>query len=129
MKTLQEMAILTVLKFGIRYKEIVLTLIQNKIDAVERTILHSLTGSEYYEYYRVIDCLEFDISWRHGTWTLFREICSRTTITTREPSAYRQAKKHSCPGCVEVWLDTLNSNIYLPCISISTSVKCTYNHE
>ena len=38
-------------------------------------------------------------------------------------------QENSCPGCVEVWLDTLNSNIYLPCISISTSVKCTYNHE
>ena len=93
MKTLQEMAVLTILKFGIRYKEIVPTIIQNEIDTVEHTIRSSLTGSEYYEYYRVKDCLEFDISWRHGTWTLFREICSRTTITTREPSAYRQAKK------------------------------------
>ena len=69
MKTLQEMAVLTILKFGIRYKEIVPTLIQHEIDTVERTIRNSLTGSEYYEYYRVKDCLEFDISWRHGTWT------------------------------------------------------------
>ena len=70
MKTLQEMAILTILKFGIRYKEIVHTLLQNEIDTVEHTIRRSLTGSEYYEYFRVNKCLEFDISWRHGTWTL-----------------------------------------------------------
>ena len=69
MKTLQEMAVLTILKFGIRYKEIVPTLIQNEIGTVERMIRSSLTGSEYYECYRVKDCLEFDISWRHGAWT------------------------------------------------------------
>ena len=69
MKTLQEMAVLTILKFGIRYKEIVPTLIQNEIGTVKRMIRSSLTGSEYYECYRVKDCLEFDISWRHGAWT------------------------------------------------------------
>ena len=69
MKTLQEMAILTILKFGIRYKEIVPTLLQNEIDTVEHTIRRSLTGSDCYEYFRVKQCLEFDISWRHGIWT------------------------------------------------------------
>ena len=72
MKTLQEMAILTILKFGIRYKEIVPTLLRNEIDTVEHTIRRSLTGSDCYEYFRVKQCLEFDISWRHGTWMDFR---------------------------------------------------------
>ena len=69
MKTLQETAIITVLKFGIRYKEIVPTLLQNEIDTVEHMIRRKLTGSNYYEYHRVIECLEFDISWNKGTWT------------------------------------------------------------
>ena len=28
-----------------------------------------MVGRNYYEYYRVVDCLEFDISWHAGTWT------------------------------------------------------------
>ena len=69
MKTLQETAVMTILKFGIPYEEILPRLLQNEIDTVEHIIRRRLTGSDYYEYHRVKDCLEFDISWNKGTWT------------------------------------------------------------
>ena len=63
------MAVMTIVKFGIRYKNALPVKLHDWIDAMERTIRLSMTGTNYYEFYRVKECLEFDISWNQGTWT------------------------------------------------------------
>ena len=69
MNTLEEMAIMTIVKFGIRVEDALPVRLRNRIDAIERMIRDSLTGTNYYEGHRVRKCLEFDISWNQGTWT------------------------------------------------------------
>ena len=69
MKTLQEIAVMTILKFGIPYRKTLPPILQNEIDTLEHTICRTCTGSDYYEAYRVHNCLNFDISWSYGTWT------------------------------------------------------------
>ena len=68
MKTLQEAAVLTILKFGIGFGDILPELLQTEICNVDRTLRRSCTGSDYYEPYRVNNRLHFDISWSHGAW-------------------------------------------------------------
>ena len=70
MKTLQETAILTVLKFGIPFTETLPPLLQIAVNAVDRRLRRSCTGTDYYEHYRVQEWrLNLNISWNHGTWT------------------------------------------------------------
>ena len=68
MKTLQEAAVLTILKFGIRFRDILPDLLQTEILNVDHTLRRNCTGSDYYETYRVNGCPDVDISWSHGTW-------------------------------------------------------------
>ena len=70
MKTLQETAILTVLKFGIPFTETLPPLLQIAVNVVDRRLRRSCTGTDYYEHYRVQEWrLHLNISWNHGTWT------------------------------------------------------------
>ena len=69
MKTLQEIAVMTILKFGIPYRKTLPPILQDEIDTLEHTVRRTCTGSDYYEAYRVHNCLNFDISWSYGTWT------------------------------------------------------------
>ena len=70
MQTLRERALSTILKYGIGPRIILPKPLQKEIESMEETIQLDLVGSNYYEYHRVLDCLEFDISWHVGTWTL-----------------------------------------------------------
>ena len=70
MKTLQETAILTVLKFGIPFTETLPPLLRIAVNAMDRRLRRSCTGTDYYEHYRVQEWrLNLNIGWDHGTWT------------------------------------------------------------
>ena len=69
MKTLKELALMVVIQFGLGYGEVLPPNIYEEMLSVEDEIRRKMTGYEYYEYYRVKHCLEFDISWHRGTWT------------------------------------------------------------
>ena len=49
MKTLQEIAVMTIAKFGIPFREALPEQLITIIDAVEGAIRRSMTGTDYYE--------------------------------------------------------------------------------
>ena len=69
MKTLQEIAVSKIIRFGISSRETLPVELQNEIESVEDTIRRRLTGYNYFECYRANSILEFDMSWNQGTWT------------------------------------------------------------
>ena len=69
MKSLEELTKMIIIKNGLGGREDLPINLQKDLQEMEETILLDLVGNNYYEYYRVVDCLEFDISWHAGTWT------------------------------------------------------------
>ena len=68
MKTLEEIAVMTILKFGIPFREALPAKLIDKIQAIDGT----MTGRDNYEFYRSMNSQEFDISWNQGTRTFIQ---------------------------------------------------------
>ena len=69
MKSLEELTKMFIIKHELGRREDLPIDLQNDLQRMEEGIQLDLVGNNYYEYYRVVDCLEFDISWHAGTWT------------------------------------------------------------
>ena len=69
MNTLQEIAVMTIVKFGIRFREALPEQLVDRISAIESMIMRGMNGINYCEAYRVRKCLTFDIIWSLWTWT------------------------------------------------------------
>ena len=69
MKTLEEIAVMTIIKFGLPFREFLPKKLSARIDAIEGRIRRTMTGTNYYEFYKTMNDQEFDISWKQGTWT------------------------------------------------------------
>ena len=92
MKTLKELAMLAVLKFGLGSEECIPASVHKELEQMEVTIRADMTGRGYHEYY-VEGSLEFDIDWSEGCWSFL--LRKRVENRWTEISAEIKAKTHS----------------------------------
>ena len=69
MKSLEELTKMIIIKNGLGGREDLPIDLQKDLQRMEETIQLDLVGNNYYEYYKIVRYLEFDISWHAGTWT------------------------------------------------------------
>ena len=69
MKSLEELTKMFIIKHELGRREDLTIDLQKDLQRMEETIQLDLVGNNYYEYYKIVRYLEFDISWHAGTWT------------------------------------------------------------
>jgi hypothetical protein len=69
MLSLKELTKMVIIKHGLGRREVLPIDLQKDLQRMEETIQLDVVGNNYYEYYRICNNLEFDISWHAGTWT------------------------------------------------------------
>ena len=70
MQSLNEMAKLVIVKYGVGGRESLPSDLQKEVRGLDEMIELDMQGNDYYEYYRISEGIDLDVTWNHGEWIL-----------------------------------------------------------